>query len=389
MTASRTACIVGVGETEYTKWGKQDRTPFDLACSAILAAAADAGLSTEEIDGFASYSNDENEGIHLHAALGARVLRWTSMVWSGGGGGSCASVAMAKAAVEGGYAECVVAFRSLCQGQSRRFGQARTSRAHAGMIYPFGLFSAGQMLAMPMQRHMHLYGSTQQQLGEIALTCRENAHRNPRAVMGGRKLTMEEYLAARVIADPYRLFDCCLESDGACAVIVTTRERARDLAGKPVRVLAAAMGGPALWGAGSLGAMNQSIDDYMSTGARPVAEDLYGRAGVKPSDIDVAQFYENFTGMVLMGLEDYGFCARGEGGPFVERGSIRWPNGALPINTAGGNLSEAYIHGMNHIAEGVRQVRGTSTAPVSGAELCLVAGGPGISPTSALILAPA
>jgi acetyl-CoA acetyltransferase len=192
--------------------------------------------------------------------------------------------------------------------------------------------------------------------------------------------------ASRMIADPLRLYDCCLESDGACAVIVTTLERARDLKTRPVRVLAAGQGAMQGWGTGMLGGHNMPDAIYASAGQRDLAAELYGRAGVGPEDVDVVQLYDAFTPTVLFSLEDFGFCARGEAGPFAASGALQWPNGALPCNTSGGNLSEAYIHGFNLIAEGARQLRGESTCQVEGAEVCVVTGGESVNPTSAAIL---
>lgn len=384
---SRQACIIGIGHTEYTRWGKiTDRSEFQLACEAVLAAAADAGIHCAEIDGFASFANDRNEPSIMQIALGTRQVRHASMVWGGGGGGASAAVAHAAAAVTAGHAHHVVAFRGVCQGQSFRYGQAHPWAPGSNFTFPFGLFSPPQMMAMQVRRHMIEYGTRAEHLAAIALACSDNAQRNPNAVMRGRPLTLEKYLTSRMIADPLRLFDCCLESDGACAVIVTTLERARDLPGKPVLILAAGQGSEQNWGTGPLGAFNMPAEIYCSANTRTLANELYERAGVGPADIDVAQFYDDFTGMVLMSLEDFGFCGRGEGGPYASAGNVAWPYGALPINTSGGNLAEAYIHGFNLVLEGVRQIRGTSASQVSNAQTCLVTSGPAVAPTSALIL---
>jgi acetyl-CoA acetyltransferase len=241
------------------------------------------------------------------------------------------------------------------------------------------------MCALIARRHMHEFGTTHRQMGHVAVAARAHATRNPRAVMHGRPLTLEEHGTARVIADPFRLHDCCLETDGACALIVVSAERARDLRRHPVHVLAAAEGGEGAWGA-SLFTHAAPAPAYPSANAAPVARRLWEMAGCGPADIDVVQLYENFSGMVLMALEDFGFCGRGEGGPFVEDGKLLGPDGALPLNTAGGNLAEAYVHGLNLVVEGVRQMRGESTCQVRDAELCLVGGGPGVAPTSALVL---
>lgn len=385
ISAGQQACIVGIGQSQYAKWGGiKDKSEFELVCDAIRNAVKDAGLEATEIDGFASFSNDRNEPIELQLALGMPQLRYAAMLWGGGGGGSCGALQLAAAAVESGQVDVIVVFRGLAQGQHGRYGQFDPDGS--AFHYPFGLFSPAQMLALPTRRHMHEYGTKEEHFGEIALVCRENAQRNPRAVMGGKSLDMDTYLDSRMISDPVRLFDCCQENDGACAVVITTTERMRDLDCKPARIIAAAHGAGPGWGqSGAFGGQNPPLEDYASSGARTVARDLYARAGVGPADVDVAQFYDNFTGQVLMSIEDFGFCSRGEGGPFVAEGNIR-ATGVLPVNTHGGHLSEAYIHGMGHIVEAVRQIRGTSTTQIDGAEICLVTGGPGIAPTSAALI---
>jgi len=362
-----------------------DRSQFQITAQAISEALKDAGLTAKDVDGFASFSNDANEGPMMQVALGVPEMRWSSMVWGGGGGGSIAALSQACAAVESGQAEVVVVYRGLCQGQSRRFGRFGQGRTHGNFVHPFGLFAPPQMLAMIVQRFMHLYPITEDHLAEVALNARANANRNPNAVMHGREMSKEDYLASRWIAEPLRLFDCCLETDGACAVIVTTKERARDLPSQAVEVLSVAHGSSAAWGTGPLGSHNMPEENYASTNNRPIAKRLFADAGLTPSDIDVAQIYDHFSGMVLMALEDYGFCGAGESGEFVAEGNIR-PDGKLPLNTSGGQLSEAYVHGMNLLIEGVRQLRGQSTTQIPDAEVCLVTGGLGVSPTSGVIL---
>ena len=401
----RRAQIVGVGESTYTRWGKiGDVTEHALACQAIQRAVTDAGLSMDDVDGLASFADDRNEAIFLAAELGLPALRFGNMVWMPGGGGGCAAVSNAAMAVETGQAEVVVVYRSLCQGQFFRFGSAGVSveepaevpppsvqqassllLASMGFAMPYGLLMAAAAYALPTRRHMHLYGTTSEQLGLLAVTFREHASRNPRAVMGERPLSLEDHQASPMIADPHRLFDCCLESDGACAVVVTTPERARDLAKTPVEILASEQGAPGGYGFGPFTNANIADDLYATGGCEEMAGRLWGKAGLGPADVDVAQLYDHFTGCVLMQLEDYGFCARGEGGPFIESGALAWKGGSLPTNTHGGSLSEAYIHGLNHVVEGVRSLRGESTSPVDGAEVCLVTSAACV-PSSALVL---
>ncbi len=387
--ATQQACIVGVGETPYTKWGRMaERGEWSLACEAVLNAVHDAGLEIEQIDGLASFSNDSSLPWLMQHALGLPRLGFASMVWGSGGAGACGAIAHAAMAVESGQAQYVAVFRSLCQGPGHRYGQAGgyNELPHLNFVAPFGMFSPPLMIAPLVQRYMYEFGARQEHLGEIALVCRENAQRNPRAVMRGRPLTMEEYLNSRIIASPLRLFDCCQENDGACALIVTTRERACDLCTKPVRILAAAQGGNPGWSDGALGSHNMPIEEYGAGNGKQLAQELFRRAGVTPADVDTVQIYDHFTGLVLMSLENFGFCGRGEAGPFVAAGNIHWPNGSLPLNTSGGHLSEAYIHGLNLAVEGVRQLRGESTSQVQDAEICLVTAGLSASPLSAAIL---
>lgn len=378
--------IVGIGESAYYKRGQSPYGEFHLMLQAILAAAEDAGIDPKEIDGFASYAGDRNEPMRIATALGTPKVGFSNMHWGGGGGGGSGAVGNAAAAIVAGYSKYVVAYRGLAQGQFGRFGQAlaaRSPKVTGGNAYqaPFGCMSAGQTLAaMQAQRHMHEFGTQQEHFGAVALASYKHAQTNPRAVMYGRPLTMEDYHASRWVAQPLHLFDCCQETDGAAAVILTTAERARDMKQVPAYMLAAAQGSGFRYGAG---AMNRTM---VHSNHEALAESLWGMAGIGPKDVDVAQFYENFTPLVLMSIEDYGFCEKGEGGPFVAGGRVEWPGGDLPINTSGGNLAEAYTHGFEIITEAVRQVRGTSTAQVEDAEISFVASGPGVSPLSSLIL---
>jgi acetyl-CoA acetyltransferase len=401
--AARRACIVGVGETRYARWGGiTEASEHALALEAILRAVADAGLPVDAVDGLASFAGDRNEPAFLAWDLGLPELRFANMVWLPGGGGGCAAVGDAALAVESGQAEVVVAFRSLCQGQFHRFGQgpgARADRsrppalrpaqslleAHTAFTLPFGALNAPIVYTLPMRRHMHRYGTTEEQLGHVAVTFRAHAARNPRAVMGAKPMTLADHQASPMIADPFRLFDCCLETDGACAVVVTTRERARDAAQPPIEILASAQGTVGGYGWGPFATQDIPDEHYATGGGSSVARRLWERAGVGPADVDVAQLYDHFSGLVLLALEDFGFCAPGEGGPFAASGALAWPDGSLPANTHGGSLSEAYVHGLNHVVEGVRQLRGTSTCPIGGAEVCLVTSAAGV-PTSALAL---
>ncbi|HXW32837.1 MAG TPA: hypothetical protein VEJ21_07060, partial [Acidimicrobiales bacterium] len=403
-------------ETAYAKWGGiTDASEYQLAVRAVLAAVEDAGFAVEDVDGLASFADDRNAATFMAADLGIAELRYATMSWLPGGGGACAAVGNAAMAVETGQAEVVVVYRSLCQGQFRRFGRGpgnqppawggsgesgrgRAPRtpgirrakslleAHVAFTMPFGMFGPPIAYAMVARRHMHRYGTTSEQFGAVAVTTRAHAQRNRRAVMYGRPMTLDDYLASRPVSDPFRLFDCCLETDGACAVVVTTPGRAADARSAPVEVLASAQGTLRGFGHGQYSNVSMPDDDYSSAGARQVAERLWERAGLDPENVDVAEVYDHFTGMVVCALEDFGFCKPGEGGPFVASGAIAWPDGSLPMNTHGGSLSEAYVHGLNHVVEAVRQLRGQSACQVDGAETALVTSAAGV-PTSALVLA--
>lgn len=384
--AGKTA-IVGIGETEYGKRGALgNRTELELCLEAVQRAAEDAGVPLEEVDGFTSFGFERHEPVLIQASLGILELRHSSIVWGGGGGGCVAAVMNAAMAVATGLCRNAVVYRSICQGQYERYGQARNRPTFGSFFNPFGLFSPAQMTALTTKRHMHLYGTTREHLAEVALTFRRHAQRNPRAIMHGRPLDREGYFAARMIADPFHLFDCCLETDGACAVLITSTERAADLRQPVVRVLGVAQASGPGWSLGPMGTHNMPIEDYATVNSRPVGRLVFEQAGLAPTDIDVAQIYDAFTGLIPMALEDYGFCERGEGGPFIAAGNLSWPNGGLPANTSGGLLSEAYLHGMNLVIEGVRQMRGTSTCQVEGARTCLVTSGGGGGHKSAAIL---
>jgi len=385
----RRACIVGIGETRYTKRGLQaDRGEWALACEAALAAARDAGLDPRQIEGLASFSGDSSLPWLMQHALGIERLRFASMVWGGGGSGSCGALAHAVAAVESGQAANVLVFRSIVQRPGSRYGEAGgfSEVPQIDVLAPFGMLMPSSMMAPSFMRYMHDYGIRIESLAEIALAFRDNAQRNPRAVMHGVPLTLEQYFASRMISEPLRLYDCCQENDGACALLVTTEERARDLPGHAVRVLAAQQGGNAGWGAATMGTHTMPAAEYGWGNGEQLARDLFGAAGIAPTDIDFAQIYDHFTPAVLMTLENFGRCGRGEAGDFVAAGNIRL-TGSLPLNTSGGLLSEAYIHGLNLVAEAVRQLRGESTTQVAEPRLGLVTAGLGSTPFSAAILA--
>jgi acetyl-CoA acetyltransferase len=389
----RTAAVAGVGATQYYWRGRSaPQTMTELAGKAILAALEDAGLGIDDVDGFAYYSGGMDSGL-LAQTLGVPEVRFTATL-TGGGGGAAGSVGLAADAVVCGHAEVVVSVMAIQQVQ-KRFGAAfvptkatgpysTVATAETDFVLPHGLLAPGQAFSLLARRHMHQYGTTREHFAEVAISTRANAIRRPSSLQRG-PLTFEEYFAARMVSDPLCLFDYCLESDGAVAVVTTSLERARDLRHPPVTVLASAHGGAGRWGQ-AIRFMQMPDEYFASSGHRPVARRLFAAAGIGPADVDVAEIYDHFSPLVIMQLEDYGFCPVGQGGPFVAEGNIRWPDGALPVNTHGGNLSEAYIIGMTHVKEAVEQLRGTAVNQVLGAEVALVTGGPAGIPVSSLLL---
>jgi acetyl-CoA acetyltransferase len=379
--------IVGIGETDYSR--QSGRSDLTLATQAALAAISDAGLRHSDIDGIVRCDMDTVRHNDLVHSIGLPNITYWSEVGPGGVA-AAAMVGHAASAILSGQASAVLVFRELNGRSGRRYGLTHRlgERVGGGGTYdeffqPYGLLTPGQVFALIAQRHMHEFGTTSQQLAHIPLACRRRANANPRAQMHDRELTHDDYISARMISAPLRLFDFCLETDGACAVVVTSAERARDLPHPPVliRAVAQAVNPDPQPGIQFPILMRADITELP---ARAAANVLYRRAGLGPADIDVAQLYDCFSITVLLQLEDWGFCDKGEGGPFVESGAIDI-DGNVPINTGGGHLSEGYIHGLNHVLEGVRQIRGTSTSQVPGAETCLVTSTP-LPPGSALIL---
>jgi len=383
--ASR-AAIVGIGQTEFSK--NSGRSELRLACEAVMAALADAGLAPREVDGLATFTMDNNPEIEVARAIGAGPLRFFSRIHYGGGA-ACGVIMQAAMAVASGAAEVVVCYRAMNERSMQRFGigatplskVATTETAHFGWYIPFGLMTPASWVAMQAQRYLHDYGATTEDFGRVSVACRKHAATNPNAWFYRRPITLEEHQASRWIVRPLRLFDCCQESDGAVAVIVTRAERARDLRQPPAVIRAAAQGA--------------SVDQQMMTsyyrdaiGDLPemsfVAQQLYAQSGVGPRDFQTAVIYDHFTPFVLAQLESFGFCKPGEAKDFVKGGNIEL-GGALPVNTHGGQLGEAYIHGMNGIAEGVRQVRGSAVNQIRDVEHVLVTAGTGV-PTSAIVL---
>jgi acetyl-CoA acetyltransferase len=374
------AAIVGFGHTTYGTRGQHaDRGYLSLVVEAVQKACDDAGISPKDIDGWSSYSGDPTDASQLATAFGCERVRFTAMGWGGGGGAMGGSYMYAAMAVATGQAEVVAVTRGIIQAGAARFG----GTGRAAPKFP-GLQTPGQSFALSTTRHMHEYGTKVEHFAEVAINARRMAANNPEARFRD-PITFEDHQASRSMASPLRMLDYCMESDGGACVLVTSAERAKDLKQPPVLIAGAAMGAPYRWGGGMFGGNNMSPDDFTSAGQRTIAEDLYRYAGMGPDDVDVALIYDHFTPMVLMGLEDFQFVKKGESGPYAADGNLGI-DGPMPVNTHGGNLAEVYLHGMTHVFEGTRQLRGTSYNQKDGAEVALVVAGSSPTPSGGILL---
>ncbi len=388
----REVAVVGIGQTEYAK--ALPSTAWDLAIEAVTAALADAGVDPADVDGmcrFAAPFETVSEPM-LVRALGIRELSFFARAPLGGEALG-AVVAHGAAAIMAGLARVVVVYRALSQSKGGRFGRADRGQPDPGadivvaeednrsFAWPYGLMSPGQLFALWAARYAAVHGLSgedlTQALGSIAITQRRYAHNNPAAMMRDRELDWETYRQARIISEPLRLFDLCLENDGACAYVLTSADVARSLRDDPVYVLSATQ---------TLSPYREPMgiytDDLITLFPRATADRLFADAGVTRSDIDVAEFYDATSFMPLRSLESYGFVPDGQAWRYVV-GQGTGPDSPLPVNTHGGHLSEAYLHGMNGVLEGVRQLRGTARNQVADAAVALVAAPAG----SAMILA--
>ena len=373
------AAIVGIGETAFAK--RLEGSEKSLACQAILAALDDAGIAASEVDGFASYTMETSDEVEIAKNIGAGDVTYFSQIGYGGGAGP-ATIGQLAMAIATGQCTVGVAWRSRKRGSGARPWASAPMRMPGAMGFtrPFGLLRPADEIAMLMRRYMHEFGATRDHLANVALAVRSMANRNPRALMYEKTMTRDDYLAARWISEPLCLFDNCLETDGALACVLVGAKRARDCRQKPVYVHSFGQGLPAQ----SHTMVNYWNDDPLKGPAWTCAQKLYARSDFQAKDIPVAQLYDAFTPLIPLSLEGYGFCGRGEGAAFTEDGALEL-GGRLPVNTSGGGLSEAYVHGFNLINEGVRQLRGSSTSQVADAASCLVTAGEGV-PTSAVIL---
>ena len=382
------AAVVGIGATEFSK--DSGRSELRLALEAISAALEDAGLELTDVDGLCTYAMDKNPEIEVFRHLGGRALKFFART-DYGGGAACAPLLQAALAVHAGVAQVVVCYRAMNERSQYRFGQAfvpppvaNAESANWAWTVPFGLATPAAWVAMAARRYMHEYGASSEDFGRVSVACRRHAARNPRAWFYGKPITLADHQASRWIVEPLHLLDCCQESDGAVALVVTSAARARHLRQKPALIRAAAQG-----------AMDEQMnmtsfyrhDIGALSEMRLVAEQLYAMSGLGPREIQTAVLYDHFSPFVLPQLEVFGFCPRGAAKDFIKDGNIEI-GGRLPVNTHGGQLGEAYIHGLNGVAEAVRQVRGTSANQVPDVHNVLVTAGTGV-PTSGAILAAA
>lgn len=380
------AAIVGIGATEFSK--ASGRSELRLACEAIAAALADCGLAAAEVDGLVTFTMDTNPETEIARAMGMGELTFFSRIGYGGGA-ACAVLQQAALAVASGIAEVVVVYRAFNERSGERFGAGyqdrqplpTTDSAQLSWTNPFGLLTPAQQVAMAARRYLHTYGATTEDFGRVAVIDRANAAANPKAWFHGRPITLEDHQASRWITEPLRLLDCCQETDGAQALVVTSAERARHLRQPAVTIAAAAQGS---------GDGQQTMTSYYRPDISGLPEmglvgrQLWAQAGIGPDEVDVAVLYDHFTPFVLVQLEELGFCGRGEAPGLVASGDLDL-HGRLPLNPHGGQIGEAYLHGMNGVAEAVRQIRGTAANQVPDVEHVLVTAGTGV-PTSGAVL---
>jgi acetyl-CoA acetyltransferase len=384
--AGRTA-IAGIGATEFSK--ASGRSEWRLACESVLAALDDAQIAVEEVDGISLFTMESSPEIAVARALGIPQLKFFSRI-PHGGGMACGPVQQAALAVATGVADVVVVYRAFNERSGTRFGAGppphtyvqNVDQEYRNWINPYGLLTPAAQEAFLARRYMHQFGATSADFGAISVLDRKHAATNPKAWFYERPITIEDHQASKMIADPIRLLDCCQESDGGQALVIVSAERARDLPHPPVIIAGAAQG---------IGPQQISMSSYYRDDivhlpeVELVAQQLWTQAGLGPEQIDAAILYDAFTPMVLLQLEEYGFCGRGEAKDFIADGSLEL-DGRLPLNTNGGQLGEAYIHGVNGIAEAVRLVRGTSVnQPAKRVENVLVTGGSPV-PHSGLVL---
>lgn len=380
MTIAGKVAIAGIGQTRFGRG--LEPSERELACIAIDAALRDAGVAASEIDALSCYTMEATPDFDLVRDLSMGPIRYFGQVPHGGGAGP-AAVGHAAMAIASGQANAAVVWRARKRSgaASRVWAQtAPTLTDHWKWSRPSGLLRPVDEVAMLARRYAYEHGDISAALAEITVALRSYACANPAAMMYGKPIETADYHASRMVADPLRLFDNCLETDGAVALVLVSAERAASAHRPPVLVEAFAQG---------LVAGHQSMADFhraepLQGNSRAIAEALWRQTAFTPDDVDVAQFYDAFSPLILFSLEAYGFAPRGGAAQFVTQAGIG-PDGALPCNTAGGSLSEAYLHGLNHVCEAVRQLRGEATTQIADAKVALVTGCD-VTPNGALLL---
>lgn len=378
-----TTAIAGVGVRQY-KRGGSPLPERSVLVEAILDACAEAEFAPADIDGFVSYGDDKNEPVRLMPELGTKELRWSAQVWGGGGGGIAGAFGVAASAILTGQAKAVIIFRALVEGASGRLSAAVMAHHLNDHLLAAGIVSPAQSCAIRANRLFGRYGLDPRIVEDLLRASYHHGSRNPDAVSYGQPFDIGKLRASRWIAEPFRLFDCSRENDGAGALLMVSAEQARDLAKPPVYLLGCAQGAEAGWG----DLLENDADDlYVTGGFRPIARRLYAETGLGPGDVDVVQLYENFDAQGVMSLIDHGFCDYDNAAEVIRFDNLIAGGGKLPVNTAGGNLAQGFIHGVGLPIEAVRQLRGESSNPVAGARTCLLTGGPGAPTVSSAIFA--
>ena len=386
---SQQAAIVGIGATKFSR--DSGCTELSLAVQAISAALDDADLTPKDVDGLCTFTSDNNAEYEVFRNIGGKDLKFWARAHPGGGA-ACTPLQIAKMAVLSGEADVMVCYRAMNEYSQYRFGKGYGSAQWSepfptadatlkSMHTVHGLRTAAAMLGISMRRYMHETGATSEDFAHVSVAARRHASTNPNAHFYGKPITVEDHQRSKLIADPFRLFDCCLESDGGIAIVVTRSDRAQSLRQTPVRIRAAAQGSRDA----QVAMVNYYNADISMFGESAlVAEQLYAQAELTPKGIQAAMIYDHFGPTVLPQLEAYGFCQRGEAKEFVRNGNIEI-GGTLPINTHGGQLGEAYMHGLNGITEAVRQIRGNAVNQLDSVDNILVTGAAGTT-TSGVIL---
>jgi acetyl-CoA acetyltransferase len=372
--------IVGIGQTPYYKRGTSPDPELKLCLRAIVAACEDAGIDPRDVDGFVSYGSERSDGQKMMTALGTRELRFGALAWMHGGG-IPGALTIAAGAILTGQAQVVAVYRSIAEARGERLRITVAQSDTSPQYLVNGIDSPASLLAFRSQRLIEKYGVPKSCFKAIAEASYHHARNNPRAYGRNIELDDETYANARPVADPFNLFDCSRENDAAACVLVVAAERARDFRKPPAYILAAPMGTQE-----GGGALEENIRPLSTASQRSVARRLWEQTGLGPSDVDVIQLYCNMTGPAIGSLIDHGFCTFENAAEVITFENLIAPTGKLPINTAGGDLAEGFIHGMGLLPEAVRQIRGESVNQIPNVQLSMMTGGPGDTATSTALL---